>query len=74
MSLTLWLPHVKPFSVSLHSVPLYKGGGRREGEYDSKWLTRVNILFLSLLWKEALHFWILSFLHYEGKQRKSGEI
>lgn len=38
MSLALWLPHVKPFSLSLHSVPVYKGmqsrpwwreGGRR---------------------------------------------
>lgn len=77
MSVSLWLPHVKPLSLSLLSVPVYKGCNLELGVGRERMIAhglQGSIChFLSSFWKETLHFWISSFLHYEGNRRKNGE-
>lgn len=73
MSLALWLPPVKGFALSLHSVPVYKGmlsrSWWREGEENSKWLTRVNIPFSVCFGKK--HY--TSGFYLSSTMKESGE-
>lgn len=65
------------FSLSLLSVPIYKGmqsrAWCREGEEDSSWLIGVNTPSSFFILERNTIYFFSSFLHYEGKRRKNGE-